>query len=418
MDITSDNIISFPSYSEIVYIDVLMRAALEQNNTQDFRELIENLKRTERGIASNSMIKQFLTVLSMTNSTEKLSVFLDYIHTPFRSSFSKEERNDYARPITDAMVISIISNDLKTARQLLNDRNNTFLSATPMYFVMLTKNYSLIPDCLEFINRNMQSHFFDSMSRLTFFDELSYVVASAAVHRDSEFLTELFGCGYKPSALAIAFLTNRPESFDFLLSTYLAFTGKQGSPSDFIRTALSPEDQLNFVLCEHLLHSNETLPELMQKYGLPKKFTAILSSDIQFLESRSACCEAFKKSIKAHLSHKLTVVIDDNYVYFALHSFLPKSCDITLDVRKYDSYLFDTYDLDSILSHKLIVEPTQECCPFVKHVLTIDTDGSMTRLLTKNGGIHEHNISNAIKIVKELGNSAALAVLEEYKNEQ
>ena len=31
MDITSDNIISFPSYSEIVYIDVLMRAALEQN---------------------------------------------------------------------------------------------------------------------------------------------------------------------------------------------------------------------------------------------------------------------------------------------------------------------------------------------------------------------------------------------------
>ncbi|MBQ5333322.1 MAG: hypothetical protein J6K92_08705, partial [Oscillospiraceae bacterium] len=155
MELTTDNKLSFPNYSEIIYIDELMRAALEQDNTEEFRELTESLKRSERGISSNSMIKRFLTILSLTDSAEKLSAFIDYIHTPFSYAFGETNRNDYARPITDAMMISIVREDHETARQLLNDRSNTFVSAVPMYYIMLTKCYSLIPDCLEFMNRDL-----------------------------------------------------------------------------------------------------------------------------------------------------------------------------------------------------------------------------------------------------------------------
>lgn len=422
MELTTANKLSFPNYSEIIYLDELMRAALEQDNTEEFRELTENLKRTERGISSNSMIKRFLTILSLTDSAEKLSAFIDYIHTPFSTSFSETERNDYARPITDAMMISIVREDLETARQLLNDRSNTFVSAVPMYYIMLTKRYSLIPDCLEFMNRDLESSFNDILHRRPFEDELAYVIASAAVHRDSEFLTELFGCGYKLSVLAIAFLTNRPDAFDFLANTWFAYSGRSGEPSEFVRTALSPEYQLNFVLCTALLNGKETVPDLLRKYSLPEKMTAILSSDIRFLETQSDYPSGLKESVKALLDDKLTVVIDDNYTYFALNNSLTEGRDITFDVRHYDDvlgdFLFKTEKLTDLISHKLIVEQSEECSRFVGQVLHLDDDGSLTRLLIKNGVINKDNISSVRKFSEDNMLTSVSSYLEEYINEQ
>ena len=422
MELTTANKLSFPNYSEIIYLDELMRAALEQDNTEEFRELTENLKRTERGISSNSMIKRFLTILSLTDSAEKLSAFIDYIHTPFSTSFSETERNDYARPITDAMMISIVREDLETARQLLNDRSNTFVSAVPMYYIMLTKRYSLIPDCLEFMNRDLESSFNDILHRRPFEDELAYVIASAAVHRDSEFLTELFGCGYKLSVLAIAFLTNRPDAFDFLANTWFAYSGRSGEPSEFVRTALSPEYQLNFVLCTALLNGRETVPDLLRKYSLPEKMTAILSSDIRFLETQSDYLGGLKESVKALLDDKLTIVIDDNYTYFALNNSLTEGRDITFDVRHYDDvlgdFLFKTEKLTDFISHNLIVEQSGECSRFVGQVLHLDDDGSLTRLLIKNGVINKDNISNVRKFSEDNMLTSVSSYLEEYINEQ
>lgn len=420
MAVNTDNKLSFPSYTEIIYIDELMRAALEQDNTEEFRELTESLKRSERGIASNSMIKRFLTVMSLTNSAEKLSAFIDYINTPFSSAYGETERNDYARPINDAMMISIVREDHETARQLLNDPGNSFVSAVPMYYIMLTKRYSLIPDCLEFIKRNLESPFYDSFHRRPFEDELAYVIASAAVHRDSEFLTRLFENGYKPSVLAIAFLTNRPDSFEFLADTYFAYLGKAGEPSEFVRTIFTPEYQLNFVICTALLNGRDNIKELLSQYSLPEKATAILSSDIRFLETQLYDeSGSLKESVKALLNHELTIVIDDNYTYFALNNGITKGHDITFDMRHYnnnfDDVLFRMGDLlPDLLSHKLIFEPSKECPRFIQAVLKFDSNGSDTRLMIENGVINKDNISSAKKFAEDNDLTAVLPTLEQY----
>lgn len=424
MTFTTDNKLRFPSYSEIIYLDELMRAALEQDNTEEFRELTESLKRSERGIASNSMIKRFLTVMSLTNSAEKLSAFIDYINTPFSSAFGETERNDYARPINDAMMISIVREDHETARHLLNDPGNSFVSAVPMYYIMLTKRYSLIPDCLEFIKRNLESPFYDSFHRRPFEDELAYVIASAAVHRDSEFLTRLFENGYKPSVLAIAFLTNRPDSFEFLANTYFAYLGKAGEPSEFVRTIFTPEYQLNFVICTALLNGRDNIKELLSQYSLPEKATAILSSDIRFLEAQLYDeSGSLKESVKALLNHELTIVIDDNYTYFALNNGITKGHDVTFDMRHYnnnfDDVLFRMGDLlPDLLSHKLIFEPSKECPRFIQAVLKFDSNGSDTRLMIENGVINKDNISSAKKFAEDNDLTAVLPTLEQYLNEQ
>lgn len=425
MAVNTDNKLSFPSYTEIIYIDELMRAALGQDNTEEFCGLTESLKTSRTGITSIKIKKRFLTVISLTNSAEKLSAFLEYTKEPyFGPDVYDDSRTDYSRPMIDSLVISIVRNDLETARQLLGDRSNTCMSAVPMYYIMLTKNYSLIPDCLEFINRSLGSPFYDSFHKRPFEDELAYVIASAAVHREEEFLTRLFENGYKPSVLAAAFLTNRPDSFDFLANTYFAYLGKEGKPSEFVRTVFTPEYQLNFVLCTALLSGRDNIKELLSQYSLPEKATAILSSDIRFFENHLYDeIVGIKESVKEILEHELIIVIDDNYSFFALHNKLTEGCDITFDVRCCDDifgdflFRFGTDELTELLSHKLIVEQSEECPQFFKQVLKSD-DSSITRLLIKKGVINKDNISSTKKYAEDNKLTAVLTELEQYLNEQ
>lgn len=425
MTFNINNKLSFPSYSEIIYLDELIRAALMQDNTEEFCGLTENLKTSKRSILSNKIKKQLLTVISLTDSPEKLSAFFDYTQkTDFSLDACFDSRTDYSRPIIDSLIISIVRNDLETARQLLSDRSNTFMYAVPMYYIMLTKNYSLIPDCLECIKRSLESPFYDAFHKRPFEDELAYVIASAAVHRDSEFLTRLFENGYEPSVLAAAFLTNRPDSFDFLANTYFAYIGKSEKPSEFVRTIFTPEYQLNFVLCTALLSGRDNIKELLSQYSLPEKATAILSSDIRFLEGQQYYKSgSIKESVKSILDNELTIVIDDNYTYFALYNSITEGHNITLDLRHYNNNFDDVLFrmgtlLPDLVSHKLIFEQSEECPRFIREVLKYDSSGSYTRLFIENGVINNDNISAVKKYAEENDLTAPSAALKEYLNEQ
>lgn len=388
----------YPAYPKIMYLDELMRAALEQDNTEDFIEMLENLKRSERGISSAAITNRFLIVLSLTDSDEKLAAFLEYKERPYFTNYQIPENNNaYARPIIEAMIIAIVRNDLETAKQLLHDPGNTFISAIPLYYVMLTKQYSLIPDCIEFLKRNGEWLFSKTFSSSQQTDELAYIIASAATHRDSEFLTRLFENGCTVSAFAMALTANYPDAFSFLADTFYAYTGITGTTKEFVRTALTPEYQLNFLIFLALINGKDTLDGLAQQYYLTEKINSVLSSSLQLVENiRTAFFGDFKASVNAILDRKLTVVIDDNSILFALNSSLVEEREITYDVQNYDNafddLISDHNSLTRLISHKLIFEPSEECPKFLQEILALDNDGSIVHQLIKSGTINKDNI--------------------------
>lgn len=410
----------YPDFSKIMHLDELMRAALEQNNTEAFIKMLENLKRDRIGTLSSTITRRILILLTLTDSDEKLTAFLEYKGRPFFNSYNMTDGNDYARPIIEAMIIAIVGNDPDTFRQLLNDRRNTFITAIPLYYVMLTKQYSLIPDCLEYLKRSQESLFYKAFSSKQEAEELDYIIASAAIHRDRAFLTRLFENGCTLSAFSMALTAKYPDAFSFLADTYYACTGITGTEKEFVRTALTPEYQLHFLVCLAFLSDKDTLTELSQQYSIPKKISSVLSSTLQLVENtRTDSFYYLTAAVNEILDHELTVVIDDNY-YYAIYSSLIKEREITCDVQHYENAFDDFFSnhipLTDFISHKLIFETSGECPKFLQEILILDNDGSLVRQMLDSGTINKDNILTIKEYADKKRFTSVSAVLNEYIN--
>lgn len=420
------------TFSEFVLMDKAIRAAAGDCTADEFRSILEQMYENEpqmidtRSIDTSCCEFVMELILSVLRKNDKLKVFYEM------------KRMVYDESGRFSFLISCLKNDDVAAEYIIKNavcyldtqQKNYFVH--PLYFLMLTGKYHLIPAVLE------QTAPLCSRKLVLDGDEKSkdidmkyfgcngeFIAVSAAYFEDKEFLSVLIDRGLSINDyLALQFILE-PRAFEFITSNFFKKMGldKPVSIYEYIKKRFSTEEILSLAIRLQDM-SDEAFDCFIEELSPLKKTDKLSGFVIQQYYRASLDSKANRELdlLRASVEKKLTVVASgsDFMIYNSAERIFPDT-GITYDLTSID---WDGYftpcsnkELKDILKRNVIFASSY-VISFAKECLARNQK-ELTRLLIKKGFINKDNYEEALEFViakKCLNSLAVLSKVKGFRN--
>lgn len=281
-------------FSEYIWQDKVIRAAVGDCSADEFRKAMTEMYEKETEMAQlwsinvgccELMVSLILSVLSR---KDKLKAFYEVK----RNATNSVGNAEYAKY---SLLISCLNNDDEAAEYIIenalcySDIDSSLYFTHPLYILMLTGKYSLIPAVLKKSNELCFSEFLydvdeskrDDMTFRFFGTAPVYSIASAAYFGDREFLKAMFDNGYSIDGDIVENLYFEPAAMEFIIRNFYDKMGldKPMGICDFVKEKFGAEDILKMAIKISSMYGDEAFADFREELR-PMKKTNVISSDI------------------------------------------------------------------------------------------------------------------------------------------
>lgn len=286
-------------FSEYIWQDKAIRAAIGGCSAEEFRKVLTEMYEKETEMSQCWSINvgccemMVSLILSVLRRQDKLKAFYEVK----RNAVNSVGHAEYAKY---SLLISCLNNDDKAAEYIIenalcfSDIDRLIYFTHPLYILMLTGKYYLIPAVLKKVNELCFREFLWDVEEsekedngFRFFGASSvYSIASAAYFGDREFLKAVFDNGYSIDGEMVQNLYFEPKALEFIISNFYDKMGldKPLGIYEAIKEKFGTEEILGMAIKIRSMYGNEEFDNFSEGIR-PMKKTNELSSSIIFLYS-------------------------------------------------------------------------------------------------------------------------------------
>lgn len=418
------------NFNEYVWQDKAIRAAAGDCTADEFRNILEQMYENEPEmidtLQKDVSCCEFMVelILSVQRKTDKLKVFYEVKRSAWLDMVYNESG-------IFSLLISCLKNDDEAAEYIIknamcrSDLEHEYYFVHPLYFLMITEKYHLVPAVLK---KSVQLYsqkfelYEDKIEKdidMKFFGcNGEFIAVSAAYFEDKQFLTALFDSGLSINDYMAIQLILEPCAFEFIANNFFDKLGldKPVSIYEFIKERFSTEKILSLAMRLPDDAFDSFTEELIPLKKTDKLCDFIVAQYYRVsLDSKTNNELDF---IRGSVDKKLTIVVrgEGQVIYTWAESIFADS-SITYDLTSLnrDVYFsqFSNRELNDILKRNVIFASAYVIF-FVKLCLGRNQK-KLTRLLIKKGLINKDNYEEALEFVIAKRCLNSLAVLSTVK---
>lgn len=416
------------NFSEYICQDRAIRAAIGDCSAEEFRKALTDVyKKNEEPSEDNTGFEfpknnsRCDTLIGLILSSLRLH---DKLRVYYEVRREAEFHANHIEPAEYALLVSCLNNDDISAEYIIRNEldfselgNGVYLFE-PMYFLMITGKYNLIPAVVERYNETCFPFGNYSLSNMS--GRFAYEAASAAFFRDRELLAVLFDLGFCLNDALIIQLFPYPDAMGYIINNFYDKLGSDKPVDIFelIKRKFHTEGILDLALQIRLSYGTDAFKRFTA--GLePMKKTAVLhSSTIRRYSPSFGFPEMTEEVIflKGSAEKELTVVMDacdDSVIFYDVEKILDGH-SVIYDLTDCDGkdifWMLSNSELKDLLTKKNMIFSRSEISDAVLAILGRNSR-QLTELLIRKGIINKDNYEKALDYLvseKYLNSLAAL----------
>lgn len=423
------NVLDFGKY---ICQDRAIRAAVGECSAEDFRKILRDVYKKKEEPSADWMGLEFPAdncrcdtliglILSSLRLNDKLKVYYEVRR-------EAEFHANHIEPAEYTLLVSCLNNDDEAAEYIIRNEldysepDQGLYLFEPLYFLMITGKYHLIPAVLERFHDTCSPFDNYSSPEMSAIESsrFAYAAASAAFFGDREFLSVLFDFGYRMNDTLIIQLFPYPETMEFIINNFYDKMGldKPVNIYELIKKKFHTEEILDLALQISMSFGTEAFERFTAGLSPMKKTAVLHSSTLRRYYPSFGFQDINEKVLflKESAEKELTIVMDvcdDSVLFydaekvFEGHSI---TYDLTSSVEKDIFWMLSNKELKDLLTKRNMIFSRSEIGETVLAILGRNSR-QLTEVLIGKGIINKDNYAEALDYLVDEKCLNALAAL-------